>query len=227
MIGRLVLVRHGVTDWNREGRFQGHLDPPLSADGLAEAALVAERLAASGGLRPSRIVSSPLARARQTADAIAAALDGEAAVELDARLMELGQGEWEGRTHAELAVEDAARYAAWRAAHDDGVPPGAEPVEIALARIVAAFREHVARSDRDRAWPLCMVSHGGALRLAAHDLLEVPLRRAWHLEYDNASLSVLDRVHGAWRLVSWNDGAHLLGRVSVHVAEEDGEPLAL
>jgi len=226
--GRLILVRHGVTEWNREGRFQGHLDPTLSADGREEARLVAERLAADGALRPGRLISSPLSRARQTAEVIIAALGDDAPpIELDARLMEVGQGEWEGRTHAELAVSDPDRYQAWRHATWDRQPPGGEPVNDAVRRIGAAFDEAIVTSDRTRAWPLCIVSHGGTLRLAAHHLLEVPIDRAWRLDLDNASLSVLDHVNGQWRLVAWNDGGHLLGRAPAHVDEEDGEPLAL
>jgi bisphosphoglycerate-dependent phosphoglycerate mutase len=129
---RVLFVRHGVTNWNREGRFQGHQDPPLSADGLNEARLVASRLAESPEERPARIVTSPLLRSRQTADAIAAALDGDdLVVESDRRLMELGQGEWEGRTHAELEVNDAERYAAWRRSSPRRPPPGGESLEAA------------------------------------------------------------------------------------------------
>jgi probable phosphoglycerate mutase len=226
--GRLLFVRHGVTDWNREGRFQGHLDPGLSGEGRAEARLVAERIAADSDLRPARLISSPLSRARQTADAILAALgDDDLHVELDRRLMEVGQGEWEGRTHAELVVEDPERYAAWRAATWDRQPPGGEPVDAAVRRIRAALDEAIRSTDRARAWPLCIASHGGTLRLAAHALLEIPVERAWRLELDNASLSMMDRVNGNWRLVTWNDGAHLLGRGPVHVDEDDGQPLAL
>jgi broad specificity phosphatase PhoE len=226
--GRLLFVRHGVTDWNREGRFQGHLDPRLSDEGHAEARLVAERIAADGDLRPGRLISSPLSRARETADAIrATCADDDLQVELDDRLMEVGQGEWEGRTHAELAIEDAARYAAWRTATWDRQPPGGEPLTAAVERIRAGLDEAIRGSDRARAWPLCIVSHGGTLRLAAHALLEIPIERAWRLDVDNASLSMMDRLDGRWRLVTWNDGAHLLGRGPVHVDEDDGQALAL
>ncbi|MGH2402481.1 MAG: histidine phosphatase family protein, partial [Candidatus Limnocylindria bacterium] len=95
---RLILVRHGVTDWNREGRWQGRLDPPLSDDGRREARLLAARLAADPALRPSRILTSTLGRAAETAEAIGVALG--LAVEPEPRLMEIGAGEWEGRTHA-------------------------------------------------------------------------------------------------------------------------------
>ena len=224
---RVLFVRHGVTDWNREGRFQGHQDPPLSADGLDEARLVASRLAASPEDRPARIVTSPLLRSRQTAEAIAGALGGDdVAVESDGRLMELGQGEWEGRTHAELEVNDAVRYAAWRRSSPRRPPPGGESLEGASERVGAVLNEILGGDDRG-AWPLCVVAHGGSLRIAARRLLGIGLQTAWHVELDNASLSVLDWDRDGWRLVSWNDVTHLLGRIAVHVDEQDGEPLAL
>lgn len=224
---RLLLVRHGVTDWNREGRFQGYQDPPLSTDGLGEARMLAERLASSPVERPARIVTSPLRRASQTAAAIAAALPGDAlAVEADPRLRELGQGEWEGRTHAELEISDAERYAAWRHSSPRRPPPGGESLEDATERVGSALDEILADGDVG-AWPTCLVAHGGSLRIAARRLLGMDLQTAWHVELDNASLSVLDWDVDGWRLASWNDVTHLLGRVAVHVDEEDGEPLAL
>jgi broad specificity phosphatase PhoE len=225
---RLILVRHGITDWNREGRFQGHADPPLSDDGRAEATLLGERLAADERYRPRRIVASSLARALETAQLIGAAItaaDEPTTVDPDPRLMEVGQGEWEGRTHAELAVDDAERYAAWRTHGGDDQPPGAEPIEAVLARARATLDEGLALRD---AWPLCLVSHGGTLRLLARHLLGLSPRRAWALDLDNASLSVLSaESEEGWLLERWNDCRHLLGRVGTHVDEAEGEPLAL
>jgi probable phosphoglycerate mutase len=226
---RILLVRHGVTEWNREGRFQGQLDPPLSSEGREEARLLAERLATSPTDRPARIVSSSLSRAIETAQVIQEALgDTQIEVQPEAKLMELGQGEWEGRAHQELEVEDAERYARWRAAAPDRQPPGGEAIADGIARVTSAIGEAIATSDATNAWPLCVVSHGGSLHLAAHVLLEIPLERVWHMEMDNASLSTLERDRGApWQLVAWNDTGHLLGRVTVHVAEDEGEALAL
>jgi broad specificity phosphatase PhoE len=225
---RLILVRHGITDWNREGRFQGHADPPLSDDGRAEARLLGERLASDDRYRPRRIVASSLARAFQTAEVIGAAIGDGAElppVHPEPRLIEVGQGEWEGRTHTELALDDAERYEAWRRHAGDDQPPGAEPVEAVLARARATLDEGLAMSD---AWPLCLVSHGGTLRLLARSLLGLSARRAWALDLDNASLSVLlADSGGAWSLERWNDCGHLLGRVGTHVDEAEGEPLAL
>ena len=226
MTDRLLLVRHGLTTWNREGRFQGHLDPPLADDGREEAHLLAERLA-SAGERDVSVVTSPLGRAAETAAILARAIGGDQPAEVteDPRLMEIGQGEWEGRTHAELEVEDAERYASWRERAGDEQPPGAETIDEALLRVAAAVDELTA----GQAPVLCLVSHGGILRLAARHLMGLDGRRSWAMDVDNASLCELDRESAAqaWRLVRWNDTAHLLGRRDQHLDEADGEPLAL
>ncbi len=219
---RLVLVRHGVTDWNREGRFQGHLDPPLGDDGQAEADMLAARLATDADLRPARVISSSLARALQTADAIGRAAGVEVAP--DPRLIEIGQGDWEGRTHADLAVSDADRYAAWR--RDAGIrqPPGGEEIDAVSARVASLLAELDAD---DGPWPVCLVSHGGTLRVGARLLLGAASMASWSLDVDNASLGVCSRVDDGWRLDRWNDTLHLLGRTATHVDEAEGQPLAL
>ena len=218
---RLVLVRHGVTDWNREGRFQGHRDPGLSHAGRHEAELAAARIAADERLRPTRVVSSSLGRALATAQPIAEATG--CTIERDDRLIEIGQGEWEGRTHAELEVDDAERYLAWRRATGIRQPPGGEPIEAATDRVQRFVAELEASDDGT----VCIVSHGGTLRILAHLLLA--LDDVHVLEVDNASigLALRDDRRGPWRLERWNDTLHLLGREPTHVDELEGRPLAL
>ncbi len=220
---KLVIVRHGVTAWNREGRFQGHLDPPLSRDGRLEAQLAAERLAADDSLRPARVVSSSLARAVQTAEAIAAAC-GQV-VEPDDRLMEIGQGRWEGRTHDEVAVEDPVGYRRWRAASGLKRPPGGETAASATKRLAAFVRSLDDGTAGDGT--VCVVSHGGSIRILAALVFRVGLERAWALDVDNASLSVAASGARGWRVERWNDTRHLLGIEPTHVDESDGRPLAL
>ncbi len=221
---RLVVVRHGVTDWNREGRWQGRLDPPLSADGLREAQLVAARLAADRDLRPARIISSTLSRASQTAAVVADATG--LSVEPEPRLMEIGAGEWEGHTHAELEEIDGDRYRAWRDAETEVRPPGGEPLDDAIARI----RELVGELGRSAGpWPILLVSHGGIRRILATVLFYLPGAWMWSLDVDNASISAASREGDAapWRLDRWNDTRHLLGLEPTHVDEAEGRPLAL
>lgn len=219
---RLIVVRHGVTDWNREGRFQGHLDPPLADAGRHEAQLAAARLATDTRLRPARVISSSLARAMQTAAAIALAAEVE--VEPDARLIEIGQGEWEGRTHAEIEADDHDRYQAWRHAPGVRQPPGGESIASATARVAELLRELQAS---DGPWPVCLVSHGGTLRIVAQALFDLGDDHSWALDVDNASVGVAIRSINRWTLERWNDTLHLLGLEPTHVDEEDGRPLAL
>ena len=227
MTSRLLLVRHGVTTWNREGRFQGHLDPPLDPIGVEQARLLGARLATEEP-GPMRIVSSPLERAaataRQIGEARRAAGD-EGDVATHDGLMEIGQGEWSGLTHVEIARDDAERYAAWRAGAGAVTPPGGETLETATDRIVAALAQLV----DDRSATLCLVSHGGILRLAAAHLAGLSLPEVWQRDVDNASLSILAPGAAAdhWVIESWNDTAHLVGHTPIHEDEEGGTPLAL
>lgn len=145
------------------------------------------------------------------------------AVEPDDRLMEIGQGEWEGRTHAELEVADARRYRAWRDAAGIRQPPGGEPIEAALARVQAVL-DALATSATGT---VCLVSHGGTIRVLARLLFDLADDRSWALDVDNASIGVATLVDGRWRLDRWNDTRHLLGRELTHVDESEGRPLAL
>ena len=217
---RLVGVRPGLTAWNREGRFQGHLDPPLSDAGRWQAEVVASRIREDRGLRPVRIVSSTLARASETAGAIGDAVG--VAVERDARLIEIGQGDWEGRTHDEIARNDRVRYEAWRTT--DSLPPGGETLEATIARVGDAVDD---LEPDDAGGSILLVSHGGTLRILARILLGLSATRSWAMDVDNASIGEMTRVGDAWRLGRWNDTGHLLGRAPTHVDEAEGRPLAL
>jgi len=101
----IYLVRHGQTEFNRERRLQGHVDSPLTELGMRQAAAVGVLLRELTAGEPGwRIVTSPLGRARRTAEIVAEAL-GVAEVEEDRRLIELSWGAWDGRLRAELEAE--------------------------------------------------------------------------------------------------------------------------
>jgi probable phosphoglycerate mutase len=227
VIRRLLLVRHGVTTWNREGRFQGQLDPPLDPLGEVEARALADRLVREERDRLA-IASSPLRRAADTAAILADALarHGRAAeVRLEPGLMEIGQGEWEGRTHAELAISDPQHYRAWARSGGLREPPGAEPLPQAADRATEALLRLV--TDVHGHETLCCVSHGGVLRLATGRLTGMPDTAAWQLDVDNASLSVLRRVNGGWQIEAWNDTSHLGTELPADDRRGEGSPRAL
>lgn len=231
MIRRLLLVRHGVTTWNREGRFQGHLDPPLDPLGEVEARAVAARIVREvpGEMR---VASSPLERALATARILAEALAADrrpVALQLEPGLIEIGQGEWQGRTHAELASGDAERYRQWAESGGFREPPGAESVADASARAADAIRRLLGAADSGTAETLCCVSHGGILRLVAGRLVGMRDEQAWTMHVDNASLSVLARNPDGsrWRIESWNDTTHLAAELTAQDRRAEGTPPAL
>jgi len=167
------------------------------------------------------VISSSLGRAFETAHAIGSATG--VAVEPDPRLIEIGQGDWEGQTHAELEATDADRYRAWRESAGIRQPPGGEPIQEAAARVRAVLDDSLLE-DR---WPACLVSHGGTLRILAHALFGLADASTLALDVDNASISAVERRGEAWHLVRWNDALHLLGIEATHVDEAEGRPLAL
>ncbi len=159
----LWLVRHGQTDWNVQGRWQGQTPdaPPLNAAGLAQAEAVAEQLAAQAsqdGLAFAAIYSSDLLRARQTAEIIARRLG--LPVQLDARLREVHLGVWEGMLGDEVALRYVAELEARRRDPVHSRPPQGESVYEVAARVGQTF-DAIARAHPDQ--HVIVVSHGLAL----------------------------------------------------------------
>src|SRR5690606_9787165 len=113
----VLLVRHGETQWNREGRYQGRTDIPLSSDGETQVRALGARLA---HLPVKAAVSSPLSRARRTAEAILAGRDTR--LELDEGLLEISHGAWEGQLASDIELSHAEMFGTWRSHPDVDVP---------------------------------------------------------------------------------------------------------
>ena len=151
----ILLARHGETAWNRAGRLQGHTDIDLNDAGRAQAHALATALADAG---VATVRTSDLARARQTGEIVASVL-GLAAPGVDADLRERRFGVFEGLTRDECASQHPEAWQAWLA--QMGTPPGAEPRELAVARMGSALAR-IAAADGP---PVVVVSHGGVMRL--------------------------------------------------------------
>jgi probable phosphoglycerate mutase len=151
----LFLARHGETDWNVAGRWQGHADVPLNATGRAQALALAERLRGEG---IAAVASSDLSRARATAELVAGALGLQVAL-VDPDLREQRYGRFEGLTPRECEErypDDWARYAT----DPRPGPPGGESRAAVLERVLGALHRAAARLSH----PPLIVSHGGAMR---------------------------------------------------------------
>jgi alpha-ribazole phosphatase len=181
---KLILVRHGQTDWNREGRYQGQSDPPLNLTGRQQAQLLADKLAD----RPlDAIYSSDLRRATETAQIIAQRHG--LPVRQDQRLREINQGEWEGLRVSEIITRYPQIWAVGQ--HDPlqmRAPGGEAPAEVA-ERVWAAI------SDIARVHPagaVLIVSHGFALATLLIRIHGAPFSQIYDYIPDNADIKEIE-----------------------------------
>jgi probable phosphoglycerate mutase len=201
-----VLLRHGQTALSPERRFAGRGDIPLTETGVRQAEAAAQRLAARGGI--DAIVTSPLQRARVTADAVAAATG--APVVVDDAWMELDFGEWEGLSYAEAAERWPAEMAAWLR---DSVtaPPGGESLTAAARRVLPALGRVL---EQPRA-TVVVVSHVTPMKIVLRHALLAPPPALRRMHLDVASLCEIDWYDEGLGVVrSFNDTGHLDPRES-------------
>ena len=196
---RVYLVRHGETDWNRDGRLQGTADVPLNERGRGQAAALA---AALRGVRFDAAYSSPLGRARETA---AAVWDGRpGAVTLLDDLREIGYGRWQGLDAAARDADDAALHQRWREAPWEVTFPHGESLHD-VARRARRAMAHVAG-----AWPGATVlvsGHGHLNRVLLILARGEPRDAFWTLDQPNAGCTVVDFPAAAAASPSADPGA--------------------
>ena len=202
---RLVLLRHGRTDWNHTGRAQGHADVPLDAVGVAQAEAVAPVLAA---LQPVALWTSDLARARQTAACVAAATGLEPVPDPRLREFDVGPNR-AGLTRTEYADRHPAEHAAL-VAGDWAAIPGRETHEDVRRRFLPALTSYAATLPDGQTG--VVVTHGAAMRVAAAAFLGWPaevvptlggVHNCGWIELDR-SVSAWDGGAPRWRLRAWN-----------------------
>ena len=200
MSRRIVLWRHGRTEWNATGRFQGQTDIDLDEIGRAQAWESARRLAA---LDPDLLISSDLRRTRDTMAALAE-ITGKP-IQLDERLRETFAGEWQGLTGAEIASRYPEEYKAWRAGDPLLKVGGGETRQDVAERMATAVRDIAARLADDGL--AVLTSHGGAARLGIAALIGMPLERFTNIGgLSNGSWSMLRDTDQGWVLVEHNAG---------------------
>jgi len=217
----VYLIRHGETDWNMEGRWQGHADVPLNDLGRRQAALLARRLQAEGA-RFDAIYSSDLARAYQTAWEVGAAV--RVPVQLLPSLREIDLGSWSGLTYEEIGSTFPAEVELLRQGQD--IPRGGGESMAALTKRVVEAVDAI--SAHHAGETLALVTHGGCIRaLLAHaeNYAGDGFKRFPHIGNTSVSVIVIDGGH--WRCVSVNDMAHLEAQPEpelVSAPPDDAEP---
>lgn len=200
---RLLFWRHGRTEWNAAGRFQGQTDIALDDVGQEQARRAAALLA---GLKPAAIISSDLSRTRDTAAALAD-LTGLVPA-LDSRLRETYAGRWEGLSFAQIDELFPAESTAWKSGAVQVQPGGGETRLEVGRRVAAAALDAAAGMDPNGL--LVVVTHGGATRSGLAQLLGLP-EKYWAVlsGLANCHWSVLEEhdTPGGWRLAEHNAGS--------------------
>lgn len=176
---RLLLVRHGESEWNAVRRLQGQADIALSTRGEAQAIALAPTIAQ---LAPDHVIVSDLRRARQTA-----ALLGHADAQLHPGLREVDVGEWTGLEIAQIISQQGDDYRGWRAGHF--APPGGEEWTDFVQRTAAATLDAFEAADR-----LLVVCHGGVIRALLQTLLGLSPKRI--IPVGPGSLTILASKQG-------------------------------
>jgi len=191
----IIVVRHGRTESNASGLLLGRNDPPLDETGRRQAAAAANVLSGVG-----RVVSSPLLRTRQTAEAIAEAACVD--VEVEERFIELDYGEWDGRPVADVPSHE---WAAWRA-DLEFAPPGGESLA-ALGRRVRAALDDLAQDAISE--DIAVVTHVSPVKAAVAWALGVGDETSWRMFVTPASITRIAVGEGMRSLTSFGDVAHL------------------
>ena len=197
---RVLLWRHGQTDWNIVNRFQGHSDIPLNDVGRYQAKHAAEILA---GMNPTAIISSDLGRARATAQALADLVG--LPVTTHENLRETNGGLWEGKTGKENRAEDFQNFIRWIDGDDNPAgTTGEKRSEVAARAVGVIMKELEGKTDE----LLVVATHGGTARCVLGELLQLPLSH-WGVigGLSNASWSILERNTRQWNLIEHNAGS--------------------
>ena len=197
---RILLWRHGQTDWNVVNRFQGHSDIDLNSVGIYQAELAAPIIA---GMEPTAILSSDLSRARVTASKLSEIVNMEVLV--DERLRETNGGHWEGKTGAENRAVDLENFVRWIDGNDNPAGTIGERRSEVAARATKAINEALAGKDDQL---LVVTTHGGTARCLIGHLLQLPISH-WGVVggLSNASWSIVQTNPRGWHLVEHNAGS--------------------
>jgi len=196
---RILLIRHGQTDWNVEGRWQGHLDQPLNATGMEQALALAEYLR---GRPLNAVYSSDLLRARVTAEQIAETHG--LPVQTDPRWREQDLGVFQGLTTSEISGKYPEEMRQLRENYLDFAPPEAETRRIMQERAFAAYSDILAHETGTE---VAVVSHGGTIRVLLYKFFgEEILHRSVH----NTSISIIETDGKMQRLIETAITPHLI-----------------
>jgi glutamate-1-semialdehyde 2,1-aminomutase len=200
----IIIIRHGETEWNQTGRFQGHSDVPLSETGRAQAEALGRNLALD---HVDAIYASDLIRAMETAAPLAARFG--LTVMSDPLLRELNFGAWEGRSFSDVNAENPDAMKQFYNDPERADIPHSEPFPDFQKRVAGRVRAIAAEQRGKR---VVIVSHGASIRILLTDILAMPIRSIWHISQLNTAVNKIRFEDDGFAVVTlMNDTSHLHG----------------
>ncbi|MBN2085287.1 MAG: histidine phosphatase family protein [Anaerolineales bacterium] len=199
---RIILIRHGQTEWNRAERFRGRADVPLNGKGLRQAEATARRVAAEW--KPAAVYSSPLSRAFQTGEAVARRFG--LTVQPHPGLIDLDFGECQGLSLDEVRARWPETARDWMDAPHKVVFPGGESLPIVRFRAMSAIRE---LTPRHTGGTVALIGHAVVNRLILLDVMGLGNERYWRIQQENCAINVLETDMDYFMVVCFNDTCHL------------------
>lgn len=198
----IIIIRHGETEWNKTGRFQGHSDVPLSAEGRAQAEALGRNLRID---HVDAIYASDLARAMETAAPLAVRFGLD--VIPDPALRELNFGAWEGRNFRDVNAECQDAMKRFYNDPERADIPDSENFTDFQKRVAGCVRTIAAEQRGKR---VVIVSHGAAIRILMADILAMPIRSIWHISQLNTAVNCIHFEDDGFAVVAlMNDTSHL------------------
>lgn len=198
---KLILVRHGETEWNAEKKFQGHTDTQLSPEGLRQAAHLADSLAEE---KIAAVYSSDLNRAFVTAEAVAKR-HGLTVKGLSS-LREIKFGDWEGLTYTAIHEKWPSQLSGLFTTPGEIVIPGGESFYELKKRATDTIDELVAKHEGET---VVVVAHGGTIRTIFCGILDINLNHLWGIRQDNTAVNIIEYYDGRPLISLVNDTHHL------------------
>lgn len=204
MTTRILLIRHGQTEWNRVERFRGRADVPLNEVGLAQAEATGRRVAQTW--KPASVFASPLSRAVKTAEAIAKHFN--LPVQIHPGLADIDYGDWQGLTPDEARQRWTEEIDNWFNHPERARIPNGETLSELRQRAMQTIEELTAKHPNDT---IALVGHTVINRIILLGVLGLGNERFWRLRQDTCAINVIEAEGGDFTLVSLNDTCHLHG----------------
>ncbi len=201
---RIILARHGETNWNREGRYQGRMDIPLNELGVAQGKALGEALK---NVHIDYFVSTPLSRAKDTC-MFCASLHNQTKIDVDPRLIEISHGKWEGMLSTEIEKTDGATLEKWKKAPSTVAMPEGESLEDVRLRTMEAMEDI---GQKYAGYTTLVVAHDAVNKAFLCHVLGIALDRFWQIKQDNTGINVFeyDPEKNEWRVILVNNTNHL------------------